>query len=552
MTSWDQKVDMVVVGSGAAGMTAALTAKLEGLNSIVLEKCDVYGGSTAISGGGIWIPNNHLMTDAGIDDSKEKALTYLENTVGDRSPRASQEAFVTRAPEMIRYLSKLPHMEFKIVPGFSDYYPERPGGMTGGRGLESPIFCGKKLGDIYNQIRIRPIEVPFDTIVTIGEGRTLSLARAYPPFLLGAAKVLVRNLVNKISGTKHISMGGAIIARFRMSLLEQDVPVWLNTAVKDIIFENGSAIGVEVDREGKKIRIHASKGIVLAAGGFPHNKNMREKYQQHPVNTDWTIASPGNTGEVIDIGINAGAATDLMDDTWGVPTILPPGEHPFPLVMERACAGSIMVNSAGKRYTNESASYVDVVHAMYDANCESESTIPSFFIMDKRYLNRYVLCGNFPGFFPKKHLKNGFVVQAPTVDALAEILGIDPTNLVETVERFNGFARSGKDPDFGRGDSAYDRFYSAPSVKPNSCMAPVEKPPFYAVKVFPGDLGTKGGLVTNEKAQVINEDGEVIEGLYAAGNTSASVMGNTYPGPGGTIGPAMTFGYIAAKHAAAG
>ena len=550
MTNWDERTDLLVVGSGAAGMTAALTAKLEGLESIVLEKCEYYGGSSAISGGGIWVPNNHLMAEAGVEDSIENARLYMNNTVGARTPRANQEAFLTRAPEMLQYLSRLPHMQFRIMRGFSDYYPERPGGMDEGRGIDTPIFRGRRLGKLFHQLRPHPIKTPFDLVFSTVEIKKIFLLAAHPPYLVDAFKVLARNLYNKVFGVRHAGSGAALIARLRISLREQGVPVWLNTPVKEIVFDNGSAIGVEVEKEGKRLRIRATKGVVLAAGGFPHNQAMREKYQKHPVNTRWTVASPGNTGEVIEMGINAGAAVDLMDDNWGMPTVLPPDKSTFPLVMERSYPGAIMVNAAGRRFTNEAAPYLDVVHAMYEEDSEGCVSIPSFWIMDKRFHNRYFLAGHIPGILPSKHLEAGYIIKADTIAELAEKTGIDPLALVDTVEGFNDFARRSKDLDFKRGDSAYDRFYSDPSVKPNPCLAPIEKPPFLAVKVFPGDIGTKGGLLTNENAQVLDKNGAIIEGLYAAGNTSASVMGNTYPGPGSTLGPAMTFGYIGAMHAA--
>jgi 3-oxosteroid 1-dehydrogenase len=246
-----------------------------------------------------------------------------------------------------------------------------------------------------------------------------------------------------------------------------------------------------------------------------------------------------------------GAAVDLMDDAWWGPTCLEPGKPPFFLLVERSCPGSIIVNSAGKRFVNEACSYIDVVHSMYQKNGRGGVTIPAHFIMDQRFRNNYFFGALAPAYTPKKLLENGYIKKAATLRGLAVEAGIDPDGLAETVERFNEFARTGRDLDFSRGDSAYDRSYADPSVKPNPCLAPLERPPFYSLKAYPGDLGTKGGLVTNECAQVLREDGSVIDGLYAAGNTAASVMGNTYPGGGSTLGPAMTFGYIAGMHAAA-
>jgi 3-oxosteroid 1-dehydrogenase len=551
MENRDYETDLLVIGSGGGGLTAALTAKLEGLESMVLEKTEYYGGSTAISGGGVWIPNNHLMAEVGIEDSLENVRTYMANSVGDRTPAANQEAFITQAPVMLKYLSKLPHMKFNIMPGYADYYPGRPGGMNGGRGVDTPVFSGKGLGDILDQLRPSPIRPPFDFVLTINEIRKLALAKAHPPFIVDVLKIFVRNIYNKIFGRKHAAVGGGLIARLRMSLYEKNVPVWLNTPVTNLIIENDSVIGVEAEKKGKKIRIRAKKGVVLAAGGFPHNKAMREKYQKHPIGTEWTAAAPGNTGEIIEMGIKAGAAIDLMEDSWWGPTHNPPGEAPIFMVLERAYPGCVIVNSAGRRFVNEAVSYVDFGHAMYDANSENGvSAIPSYLILDNTFRNNYILGMILPGILPKKHLKSGYVTKADTIGELADKTGIDPSGLADTIKKNNDYARTGKDQDFGKGDSVYDRFYCKPANRPNPCLAPIEKPPFYSVKLYPGDLGTKGGLVTDEHARVLKEDGTVIDGLYAVGNCSASVMGNTYPGPGSTIGPAMTFGYIAALHAA--
>ncbi len=551
VVNWDHETDLVVIGSGAAGMTAALTAKLEGLESLILEKTELYGGSTAISGGGIWVPNNHLMAEAGIEDSADKARTYMKHTVGDRTPQVNQEAFLFHGPRMIQYLSKLPHMKFRIMPGFCDYYPERPGGLSEGRGLETPIFSGKMFGNLFDQLRPHPIKTVFDLVFTIAEIRKISLARVNPRYWIDAFKILGRNLVAKVCRSKHFGTGASLIARLRVSLHEQNVPLWLNAPVKEILFDNSAAIGVEVEKEGKRVRIRARKGVVLAAGGFPHNEAMRKRYQRPPVSTEWTVAVSGNTGEVIEMGMAAGAAVDLMEDIWGMPSVIRSGQHPFPLVLERSYPHSIMVNSVGRRFTNEAAPYVDVVHAMIEANEEGAGSIPSFLIMDRCYRDRYVLTTLPPGWTPKESLEeDGFIQKADTLEELARNTGVDSAGLIGTIRRFNEYARNGKDPEFGRGDSAYDRFYSDPTVKPNCCLGTIEKPPFYSMRIYPGDIGTKGGLVTNESAQVLTVDGKIIEGLYAVGNTAASVMGHTYPGPGATIGPAMSFGYIAAMHAA--
>jgi 3-oxosteroid 1-dehydrogenase len=309
--------------------------------------------------------------------------------------------------------------------------------------------------------------------------------------------------------------------------------------------------GLIAEKDGAQIEIHASKGVILAAGGFEHNLLMRQEFMPHPESTEWTVASEGNTGDGILAGMEAGGSVDLMEDAWWGPSSKPPGEPPFFHVGERGYPGLIIVNQQGERFTNESAPYIDVVHAMYTKHSPTTPHIPSFFIFDQRYRDRYLFGLLFPRQpIPKKYLSNGYFKRSDTIEALELLLGIPPRKLAETIARFNRFAKSGVDLDYHRGESAYDHYYGDLTVKPNPNLAPLDKPPFYAVEALPGDLGTKGGLVIDGFARVLDKKGKVIPGLYCTGNNSASVVGNSYPGPGGTIGPAMTFGFIAARHIA--
>jgi 3-oxosteroid 1-dehydrogenase len=315
--------------------------------------------------------------------------------------------------------------------------------------------------------------------------------------------------------------------------------------------EDGRAAGVAVLRDGRPALIRAARGVVLAAGGFERNTAMRQRYQRPPIGTDWTTGSPGNTGDAIEAAAAVGAALDLMDDAWWGPSIpLPSG--PYFCLAERSLPGCLLVNGAARRFVNESAPYVDAVHAMYDGHSDAVPHIPSWLIFDQRYRDSYVFAGLPPGrSLPRRWSDVGSVHRAATLAELAAGPGLDPAALAATVARFNGFALAGVDGDFHRGDSAYDRYYGDPRHRPNPNLAPLERPPFYAVKVVPGDLGTKGGLRTDERARVLRSDGTPIPGLYAAGNTSAAVMGRSYAGAGATIGPAMTFGYLAALDLAA-
>lgn len=549
LSTWDHETDLLVVGSGAAGMTAALVAKLEGIDSLILEKSDLIGGSTAVSGGGVWIPNNHLMAEAGIPDSFENAFRYMQNTVGDRTPRKQQEVFLTQAREMLRYLMDRARLPFRMAEGFPDYYPERPGGAVTGRTLCVPVFAGRSIGPKFAQLRDFEAKAARWVPMSLHEYKQFVLFRRTPACFLEAARIIVRTVFGLMFRRGYVGLGRALAAALLGALEKHDVPIRLGTQLRELVLDGGRVTGVVAESAGKTIAIRARKGVMLAAGGFARNAAMREKFLPKPVSTDWTSANEGDTGEVIRTAMAIGAAVDLMDDAWWGPTIIPPGEPPLFILIERAYPGSIIVDSAGQRFVNEAASYIDVVHRTYEQNGKGGVTVPAHLIMDHRFRNTYFLGVLQPGYTPKRLVQNGFITVAGTLRELAAQSGIDPDGLEQTVVRFNEFARTGRDLDFQRGDSAFDRSYADPTVTPNPSLGPIQTPPFYSVKVYPGDLGTKGGLVTNECAQVLRADGSVIGGLYAAGNTSASVMGNTYPGGGATLGPAMTFGYLAALHA---
>ena len=544
-------VDIAIVGSGAGGMTAALAVHEAGLSALVIEKTRYYGGSTARSGGGIWIPCNHLMRAAGVADSFDEARTYLQGTVGERSPLASREMFLSQSVKMIQWLDRKSDLQCSYMQGYADYYPELPGGKVQGRALEPRLFDGNALGADLARLRPPVIPIPAGLTFTAGEYKQLGLVMRTWQGRGTALRIGLRLLGARLTGRKMLMMGQALIGRLRLSLKKRGIPVWLDAPMKELIVEGGRITGVRVEKDGQPVEVIARKGVILAAGCFAHNLDMRLKYQKQPVTTRWTVASEGNTGDGILAGQRVGAAVDLMDEAWWGPSSLPPDTAPFFHVAERGFPGLIMVNQKGRRFTNESASYVEVVQAMYRLHTDDDPHIPCWFVFDQRYRNHYVFSSLFPRQpVPKQMLDSGYVRKAGTIAELAGQLGMDATTLEATVTRFNGHARAGVDPDFGRGDSAYNRYFGDPTNKPHPNLAPIDKAPFYAVQVVAGDLGTKGGLVTDEYARVRREDGSLIEGLYCVGNNSASVMGTTYPGPGCTIGPAMTFGYVAARHAA--
>jgi 3-oxosteroid 1-dehydrogenase len=531
--------DVVVVGSGAAGMTAALTAARNGLSAVVLEKASLFGGSAARSGGGIWVPGNSVLRRAGVSDTPSAASEYLTHVApGVSADRRA--AFLERGPAMVDFVLANTPLRLMGVPGYADYYPEAPGGQAGGRSIEPVPLDGRMLGAELARLAPPYLPAPAGVVVTQADFRWLTLGPRHPRSVRAGLHVTGRMLRQRVLRQRLLAMGQALAAGLRAGLLRADVPVLLDTPLTGLIVSDGRVTGVYAgDQE-----FIARRGVILATGGFERNAEMRQRYQREPIGASWTTGAPGNTGDGHVAGASLGAALDLMDDAWWGPSIpLPSG--PFFCLAERSLPGSIMVNGAGERFVNECAPYVDAVHAMYDTD-----SIPAWLIFDQRYLETYSIAGRPPG-RPISRRWEGVVYSAPTLTELAASIEVDPTTLAKTVTRFGEFALSGVDLDFSRGASAYDRYYGDPRVRPNPNLAPLSKAPFYAARIVPGDLGTKGGLVTDTRARVLRSDGSAIEGLYAAGNVSAAVMGHSYAGAGATIGPAMTFGYIAALDLAA-
>ncbi|WP_433520854.1 3-oxosteroid 1-dehydrogenase [Nocardia pseudovaccinii] len=550
--SEEHTYDVVVVGSGAAGMTAALTAAYRGLSVVLIEKSGSFGGSTARSGGGVWIPNNPVLVREGVPDSPDLARVYLKSVVGDRVPQAKQDAFLDNGPRMMTYLgARTDHLQFVYDRGYSDYHPELPGGLAQGRSIEPAIIDGRLLGKDLELINRPTMSGPKGIAFTVSDFHDLNMIARTWKGKRTAIKVGAKAVLNRIRGRQPLSLGKALVARLWLALRDAGVPVWLNTPITELITADEAVVGVRAERDGAPIVIRARRGVVLAAGGFEHNLEMRKQFFTGPVSTDWTVGATENVGDGIRAGERLGAALDLMDDAWWGPSVRNPDGPPFFCLAERSQPGAIMVNDAGQRFTNESASYVDVVHTMYERHATGVGHVPAHFIMDQRFRDRYLFLGTFPKqAIPQKYFDAGIIKKADTLAELATKIGVPADSLIATVQRFNGFARAGRDEDFHRGESAYDRYYGDPTVQPNPCLAPIDQGPFYAVEMVPGDLGTKGGLVTDEHSRVLREDGAPIAGLYAAGNNSAAVMGNSYAGAGATIGPAMVFGYIAAEHIA--
>ncbi|GAB35495.1 3-oxosteroid 1-dehydrogenase [Gordonia otitidis] len=547
--------DVVVVGAGAAGLSAAITAAAQGLSTVIIEKSPYWGGSTSRSGGGVWIPNNSVLERDGVDDTPERAREYVKAIIGEHAREDRIDAYIDRGPEALEFLMKHAPLDLEWVKGYSDYYPEAPGGRLGGRSVEPRPFDARALGDDLDTLHPQYTKAPLNMVVLQSDYRWLNTGMRHWRGPLRMAKVGGRFFWARSRGKKLIAMGAALAAELLLGVRQAGVPLRLNTGLVDLLTDDGRVVGVTAESDGRRFDIRAERGVILACGGFERNAEMRRKYQREPIGSDWTTGAPSNTGDGINASLKIGAAVSLMDDAWWGPTIpLPRG--PWFALSERSVPGTFIVNMRGERFMNESLPYVEAVHQMYGGEFGlgdgPGENVPSWLIFDQTCRNRYLFAGvNARQPLPKKWFESGVVVKADTITELADKIGVPADSLNATTERFNGFAKNGVDADFHRGESGYDHYYGDITNKPNPSLGPVRKAPFYAVKMVPGDLGTKGGIETDATGRALRPDGSVIEGLYAAGNTSAPVMGHTYAGPGATIGPALVFGYLAALDAAA-
>lgn len=546
--SSEHAYDFVIVGSGAASVCAALVAKAAGKRALILEKTDKIGGSTALSGGVLWIPNNPVMKRMGAPDSYDEAYRYLEACAGDAGPGSSparMEAFLTEGPKMVSFLED--HgMKFTYSAGWPDYHVgAKPGGHPSGRSLEAKIFNLRGLGDWRHRLRrhfgIRALPLSTPDIAQIYLGmRTFKSLRTHV--------ALVFRVAQKAIGRELVRRGAALQGRLMKIAKENGVELWLDTGVEELITSGGRVTGVRASQQGRELRISARDGVLINAGGFSHNLQMREQFQAKPTSVDWTFANPGDTGEMIARGMELGADVALMDLAWWNTVSVLPGGALAMVLLDIAKPHAILVDASARRFVNEATSYVEVGVASYRRNREVQA-VPAWVVFDDEHRRKYRFAGAPPGKTPTEWVETGYLKKADTIEELARQCGLDAAVLRETIERFNENARKGEDPEFQRGLSAYDGFYGDPTNRPNPTLGPIETAPFYAAQVVPGDVGTSGGLVTDEFARVLRKDGSPIEGLYATGNSTAPVFGRSYPGAGASIGASMVFGYIAARHA---
>ncbi len=559
--AWDREVDLLVAGAGPGGMTAALVAALEGLDVLICEKSQQVGGTGATSAGTLWIPANSQSREAGYPDSAEDAASYLDALIGDGGADDRRAAFLADGPRVIDDLVARTELAFVACGPHPDYRNNLPGAASAGRAIIPEVFDGRLLGRDFD--RVRP---PIEEFMLLGgmmAGKT-DIARLLGRFkspgnFLHSAGLVLRYLADRLRykrGTRLV-MGNALIGRLYYSLKQNGVAVLFGAALEDLINGGDGVAGAVLQTGNGPIRVRARRGVVLATGGFAHNEAMRRTFMPDPMPAD-SMAVAENTGDGLRIGARMGAKlgegpnrqgglwtpvsrTRRRDGTEGL--------YPH-IVLDRAKPGLVAVNAEGRRFVNEAVSYHDFVEAMFRANALSP-TIPCHLICDARFVRKYGLGDIHPGTTDlAPFVRKGYIRTAATIEALATDLGIAPGTLAETVARHNRFAEQGSDPDFGKGDTELNRFNGDPEHRPNPCLGPIASAPFAALEIWPAELGCSTGLSTNADAQVLDADDAPIEGLYACGNDMDSIMAGTYPGPGTTLGPAMVFGYRAAKHAA--
>ncbi|WP_027897360.1 FAD-dependent oxidoreductase [Zestomonas thermotolerans] len=555
-STFDRDYDVVVLGSGAAGFAAAATAACRGLKVLILEKTEHFGGTSAISGGAAWIYGSDQARAAGVQDSPEAVRTYLRKIIGDGYNAELVDAFIERGHEALRWLEANTELRYALRPLSPDYYPDEDGATDYGRALEMVEYDGRRLGARFKDLKMPPPGMLLfgGMMVNRVDIQHFLSFKYSPKSLWHCIKLMARYGLDRLShhrGTR-LTTGNALIARLATTAFAKGAELWLNSEAESLLVENGAVTGVLVRREGRHERVRARGGVVCAMGGFAAGA-IAAANRPNTGTPHLTMSPPTNTGDALRLGeaVDAASGAGLPSNFFWAPVselVRPNGERErFPhLVTDRAKPGVIAVNQAGRRFVNESNSYHHFVEAMF-----ASGSTPCWLICDAEAMNRYGL-----GLARPKPVDNsalieaGYLYRAESPEALARTIGVDPQGLRQTLERFNADAREGVDRQFAKGGNSYNRYMGDPDHKPNPCLAPLTKAPFYAIRIHTGDLGSARGLVTNGNANVLDRSGKPIPGLYAAGNDMNSMMNGTYPGPGITIGPGLTFGWIAATHIA--
>jgi 3-oxosteroid 1-dehydrogenase len=557
---WDREVDVLVVGTGNGALTAALCNWEMGTEDVlIIEKTDKVGGTSATSGGGIWIPVNHYAKACGADDSAEDAKKYLMGTLfGEDVPEEMIDTYIEQSPKMLKFLADRTDVIYESLEHYPDYYTNYDGAKSGHRSLEPKPIAMSELGDDWKNVRwthhmmrmfsrIHFTQVEAHTIMTQAPGWKSLLAK----MILGYVTDISWRFRTAID--RRLCTGSAGIARLYLSVKKRGIPLLFNSRMTSLIEDGGRVTGAIVQQGGKTLRIGARKGVVLGAGGFEKNQALREQYLPAPTNTQWSAGNPANEGDALLAGLSLGAKTRLMKDAWWTTTLCVPDEPtPRLAIMEKSFPGSCVVNRAGERFANESQNYMAFQKDLFATHSDTSPNAPAWQIFDARFRRNFMVgplmtAAMKPDWqIPKSWFETGFVAKANSIHDLAEQVGIDAQGLEATIAKMNRYAETGTDEDFHRGESAYDRYYADPNIKPNPCLASIDEGPFYAMRIEAGDFGTLGGLDTDVHGRVKLEAGGVVEGLFAVGNCSAAIL-PTYPGPGATLGPAMTMAYQSAK-----
>lgn len=564
MATHQHEFDVLVVGTGASGMSAAVTASHHGLKVLVVEKAPVYGGTTARSGGWLWVPGTKLATAQGLHEPPGAARAYLQHEAGSHFDAARVDAFIENGPKAIDFFTSKTCVQFDMPPVFPDYHAEAPGGLPGGRSMVTRPFDGRELGE-----RIRHLAPPVPELTVfgmmLGSGKELwHFLRAFKSFesFFYVAKRFGLHLLDVLRHGRGMTLtnGNALAGRLAKAAMDQNIPVWLSSPVQRLLFEEGAVVGAVVKHEGRDVEVRVNRGVVLACGGFPHDIERRKQLFPHtPTGREHFTPSPElNTGDGLRLGESAGGWVDptipnaaawcptsvvqRKDGTQGV----------MPHFIDRAKPGVIAVTADGRRFTNEAMSYHDFVQDLVKTvNRKNLGEFSAWLICDHKHLREYGLgsVAKFP--LPiGRYLRTGYLRQGRTLDDLAKVIGVPADALGDEVKTFNRDAATGTDTQFAKGSTAYNRYQGDALVKPNPCMAPIAQGPYYAIKLVIGEIGTFAGLATDASCRVMTRDRRVVPGLYAVGNDAASVMGGNYPGAGITLGPCVTFGYVAAMHLA--
>ena len=550
---WDDSYDVVVVGSGT-GLMGAITAARRGQRTLVVEKGAYVGGSTSMSGGGMWLPNNRVLQKAGAADTKNRVLTYLDNLVGDTAPRERREAYVETAPAVVDEILAATPLKLGHMHEYADYFADLPGGSAIGRSVEPHPFDANRVEEGRDILRSsEAIAAPVPMPITSRDFRVMHLMARRP---LRAFPIIIQRVLQgtggKVLKKEMVAGGKALAAGLVIGARRAGVDIWMESPLKELVVEDGKVTGVVVEKNGTLRRVAAKGGVIIAVGGFDHDGEKRRKHQSEALTEDWSFGNPDNTGDLFKFADQVGAGLALLDQSWWFPAIPPltPGGSPIFLLSERSLPGSMIVDSTGQRFFNEAADYMTAGRAMLGLDDGKGDHLPMWLIFDQRYKNRYMFAGSvMPRMpLPKIFFDSGVAVKANSIEALASKIGVP--GLVDGAARFNILAAQGQDDDFQRGLGHYDRYYSDPTHTPNPSLGPIDKPPFYAVKVVPGDLGTCGGITADDRGRALREDGSPIEGLYATGNAAANAFGTFYPGPGATLGQGVVFAYLAALDAA--